>query len=166
MLLLAAAVTVSLPMIMHAENFVDRAPRSSGERLKIWQAGYDSFLAHPLGIGPGAFKYVGHSPYNAEGSREELHNDYMGALVERGVQGLFAHLVFMGTIIGMVWYCLKQSQTEREFFWRMGMAAVVLYILIDSFTHEVMHDRHVWVAFAIIAAEEKLIKRSRAGVQA
>jgi O-antigen ligase len=160
-LALAAVATIILPIIMGTKNFVDRAPRSSHERFKIWQAGYETFLAHPMGVGPGAFKYVGHSPYNAEGTREELHNDYMGALVERGVLGLFAHLAFMGTMIGMVVYCLRQARTEREFLWGTGMAAVILYILTDSFTHEVMHDRHVWVAFAIIAAEEKLIRHSR-----
>jgi O-antigen ligase len=160
-LMLAAVATVILPMVMAEKNFVDRAPRSSHERFKIWQAGYETFLAHPMGVGPGAFKYVGHGPYNAEGTREELHNDYMGALVERGVLGLFAHLAFMGTLISMVVYCLRQARTDKEFLWATGMAAVILYILTDSFTHEVMHDRHVWVAFAIIAAEEKLIRHSR-----
>jgi O-antigen ligase len=160
-LMLAAAVTVSLPMIMQTKNFVDRAPRSSEERFEIWQAGYESFFAHPMGVGPGAFKYVGHSPYNAEGTRTELHSDYMGALVERGVLGLFAYLAFVSTVISMVVYCLKQAETEREFLWGLGMAAVSMFIFTNALTHEVMHDRHVWVAFAIIAAEEKLIKRSR-----
>lgn len=160
-LMLAAVATVILPVVMETKNFVDRAPRSSGERFKIWQAGYETFLAHPMGVGPGAFKYVGHSPYNAEGTREELHNDYMGALVERGVLGLFAHLAFMGTLISMVVYCLRQARAGREFLWATGMAAVILYVLTDSFTHEIMHDRHVWVVFAIIAAEERLIGRSQ-----
>ncbi|ADJ29592.1 O-antigen ligase family protein [Nitrosococcus watsonii] len=164
--MLAAVITVSMPMIMQTENLFERAPKSSEGRLKIWQAGYESFLAHPMGIGAGAFKYIGHGPYNAEGGRSELHSDYMGALVERGILGLLAHLIFLGTIISMALYCLKQAQTEREFFWGIGVGAVVLYILIDSVTHEVMHDRHVWVIFAIIAAEEKLIKRSRARAQA
>jgi hypothetical protein len=61
----------------------------------------------------------------------------------------------------MVVYCLKQAETEREFLWGLGMAAVSMFIFTNALTHEVMHDRHVWVAFAIIAAEEKLIKRSR-----
>ena len=54
---------------------------------------------------------------------------------------------------------MKSARTDKEFFWACGLSAMFLFILIDAGSHEVMHYRHVWIAFVLIAVQAKLWNR-------
>jgi O-antigen ligase len=143
-----------LPQLMQVPNFLDRAQDSSEGRYFIWKAGFESFINNPLGmgIGPGGFKETG-------GVEAELHSDYLSFLVERGIIGFIGLLSLVGTVVSMLRHCIKNAHSEQEFLWAVGLCAIFLFILINALTHEVMHFRHVWFAFALIAAQEKLIRK-------
>jgi O-antigen ligase len=144
-----------VPQLMEVPNFVDRSQGSSEGRYFIWKAGFESFINNPLGIaiGPGGFVET------ATDVGDEIHSDYLSFLVERGIIGFIGLFVLLGTVVSMLMHCIKNTRSEQEFLWAVGLCAMFLFILINALTHEVMHFRHVWFAFALIAAEEKLIKR-------
>jgi O-antigen ligase len=148
-----------LPQLLSSENFVNRAPKSAGSRLAIWKAGYETYRDHPLGIGPGSFKSAGHGPFNKEGTRAELHNDYLGFLVERGTIGFIGYLSWLGTMAWMLRYSIKGAKSEQELSWALALTGMFIFNLVDSFHHEGMHYRHVWVVFALIVAQYRITKR-------
>ena len=148
-----------LPQVMTAHNYLDRAPGSAEGRFEIWKAGLKSFADSPLGIGigPAGFMEAGGGPYNTKtGTRKELHSDYVAFLVERGIIGFIGFLFLLGTIAAMLFRCLRRTSSERELLWVLGLCGIFCFILIDALTHEVMHTRYVWIAFAMIAIQDKL----------
>lgn len=147
-----------LPQVMTVRNYLDRLPESAEGRYEIWKAGLKSFADSPLGvgIGPAAFKEAGRGSFNAEGTRKEIHSDYFAFLIERGIIGFIGFLFLLGTIAAMLFRCLRRTSSERELLWVLGLCGIFCFILIDALTHEVMHARYVWIAFAMIAIQDKL----------
>lgn len=148
-----------LPQLMEVPNFLDRSQGSSEGRYLIWKAGFESFTNNPLGIaiGPGGFAET------AKDIQDEIHSDYLSFLVERGIIGFIGLVALLGTVVSMLMHCIRNTRSEEEFLWAVGLCAMFVFILINALTHEVMHFRHVWFAFALIAAEEKLIRRELIG---
>jgi len=70
----------------HLESIITgRAARSSGGRLALWQRGLAAFEEHDVliwGVGPENFREV-----DPSGNDNQLHNDTLALLVERGVTG-------------------------------------------------------------------------------
>jgi O-antigen ligase len=133
-------------------------------RYFTWEAGLESFINNALGIaiGPGGFaetvKVTG-GYWGASVEPLEPHSDYLSFLVERGIIGFIGLLLLVGTIVSMLMHCMKNTCSERGFLWAVGLCAMFLLILINALAHEVVYFRHVWFAFALIAAQEKLINR-------
>ena len=151
--------TLILPQLMEVPNFWDRSEGSSEGRYLIWKAGFESFINNPLGIaiGPGGFAET------ARDIQDEIHSDYLSFLVERGIIGFIGLFALLGTVVSMLMHCIRNRRSEEELLWAVGLCAMFLFILVNALTHEVMHFRHVWFAFALIAAEEKLIRRELIG---
>jgi O-antigen ligase len=147
-------------------NFLDRLPKSTDERTVIWKTGIDTFLSNPMGtgIGPGGFGEAGFvsGGYWGVGRRISLHSDYLSFLVERGVLGFAGLIIFLVAVALTARRCLRTARSEREMLWACGLIAMFLFILIDAGSHEVMHYRHVWLAFGLLAAQAKIQGRALA----
>lgn len=72
------------------------------QRMSLWQAAWDMFLAHPLiGVGPGNFD-VAYLQYALPGWPQlpgHAHNYYLNLLAETGLLGLGAYLLFLMTLL-------------------------------------------------------------------
>jgi hypothetical protein len=65
-----------------------------------------------------------------------------------------------GALAKMLLQTIKTESSKREFLWIIGLSGMFIFILSFSLTHEVLHFRHVWCSFALIAIEYKLRKKN------
>lgn len=157
--LVAAAI---FPRAFGVHNFLDRLPHSYGGRAVLWRTGLETFLHNPLGIGigPGRFKeevVIFEGPFEL-GSPKELHSDYLSFLVERGVLGFAGLLFLLGAIGSKLRSAWRHARDELERRWVLGLCGMFAFVLVDAVSHEVMHYRHLWVAFALVVAQERLLR--------
>lgn len=155
---LSAVIVVAAvsPWWLDTHNFLDRLPKSTDERTVIWQTGIETFLRNPLGtgIGPGGFGVAGFvsGGYWGVGRRISLHSDYLSFLVERGVLGFTGLLLLLVALALGLRRCLRAVKSDRELLWVASLAGMLVFILVDAVSHEVMHYRHVWLAFGLMTA--------------
>ena len=105
-----------------------------------------------LGIGPASTKPLlaaGHYPY-----ANEAHDDFLAALSERGVLGLFGLLLLVGIV------ATRASPIIR---WQLsapmaaavprpaGIVAALLVLGVNTVYEEVLHFRPLWMLFGIVA---------------
>jgi len=149
-----------LPMALHMENFLDRLPRSSSGRVQTWKVGWGAFLDNPLGlgVGPGGFERLAIVTGGqwGVGNRMSLHSDYLAYLVERGILGFAGLLVLFGSIALMLIRGIRACVTSEDRLWMFALSAMFLFTTVDSFSHEMMHYRHVWAALGLMAAQVHL----------
>lgn len=106
-----------------------------------------------LGRGPLSTKVVLAEQQAAE--IKEAHNDYAAALVERGVLGALAVLLLVGSLMvrGLSAGIGKLSEGVEAAVPRpAALIGAIQCCLIAGMFYEVLHFRHVWAAFAIVAA--------------
>ena len=149
----AARARQSAPVL---RDSIGREAESGGSRQTLVREGFSLWLRgeSPLGLGPGGTKaalLAEQSPYV-----KEAHNDYVAALVERGVlggAGLAALIVLVvvrarriarpGRAAAGVRRRDPPAGTARRGRGRRAMSALF---------YEVLHFRHVWALFGLIAA--------------
>jgi O-antigen ligase len=131
---------------------VGRYDKSSGGRFDLWGRGINVLLEHNAffwGVGPENFRAV-----DPSGNDNQLHNDTLAFLVERGLLGLIG-LGLFATIT------LKKSiqtlQIFREDPKRAGPGVVVFLaalvaIFVESLTHQIFHTREMWLVLALLEA--------------
>ncbi len=162
--LVVTAVALA-PGIRTIHNYFDRLPKSVDERAVIWSAGFKSFRDNPMGtgIGPAGFNEVGFvsGGYWGVGRRISLHSDYLSFLVERGVLGFAGLAAFLLSVGAMLLEGIRATRSERNLLWWLGLGAMFVFILIDAASHEVLHYRHVWLAFGLIAAQSRIAQDGR-----
>jgi O-antigen ligase len=133
------------------------AVESAEDRIPLWLDAIDSFEHFPLGVGPANFNRLG-GPISRD--YHGPHNEYIGMLVERGPLGLAG---WVGILV-----CLALGvHAARSVSSALPLAVEPLYgvvavIAIHASTMEVFHFRHVWMAFAVVAAatfQAELLKR-------
>lgn len=106
-----------------------------------------------LGRGPLSTKVVLAEEQAAE--IKEAHNDYAAALVERGVLGALAILLLLGSLfvrtlsagVGKI-----SEGVEAALPRPAALLGAIQGCLIAGMFYEVLHFRHVWAMFAIVAA--------------
>jgi len=154
-------------VLANSEHFLDRLPKSAGERSVVWSSGIRSFLDNPLGIGvgPAGFREVGYvsGGHYGIGRRISLHDDYLAFLVERGVIGFAGLLLLFASLGRALLGLLERSRTDDELISAAALTGMFVFILADSAFHEVTHYRHVWLAFSLILASERLQQGRLAG---
>jgi hypothetical protein len=134
-------------------DWIGRSDSSASERVVILQETWDLFQqAGPLGTGPNATKPLltdTLAPY-----AHQAHDDYVAAVVERGVFGGLAIL----TLICAIWFRTAGAlggRLKRDFAAvvarRAPLAGALLGLGAAAAYYEVMHFRHVWALLAIIA---------------
>jgi O-antigen ligase len=86
---------------------------------------------------------------------KEAHSDYWAALVERGVIGFLGLVVLVGSILTYCWFVLSRPRTPA-FVWAVprpeGLVAAAAACLLAGTVYEILHLRHVWFVFAMVAA--------------
>lgn len=133
---------------------VGRGDRSLESRTSLFRAEFDLFRAAPLiGRGPASTRSA---LEEAGASRvKEAHNDYLAALVERGPLGFIGLLVLIGAV------AMRSAGTApgrlapafaRAVPGTGAFAGAGVMLAVTAATHEVLHYRHTWALFGILAA--------------
>ena len=115
---------------------VDRYSASKGVRTEIWHQAWATWIARPLGSGPGGFSQS--AAYTLDGTGAETHNDFLGILVDLGAIGC---LLWCLALIGL--YLLSEASRP-----------VVALFAAASLTINAINFRHIWYFLALIVAYE------------
>jgi lipopolysaccharide/colanic/teichoic acid biosynthesis glycosyltransferase/O-antigen/teichoic acid export membrane protein len=135
-------------------NSIGRSAQSSNERGLLIQETIELYrTSHGVtGLGPASTKPLlttGLYPY-----ANEAHNDWLAALVERGVLGLGALLLLAGCVIARAGPAVRRplsAPMAAAVPAPAGIVAAILAVSINSFYEEVLHFRPLWMLFGIAA---------------
>ncbi|HEV7726770.1 MAG TPA: O-antigen ligase family protein [Modestobacter sp.] len=156
--LVAAATQSDNPLLRYS---VGRGERSAEGRSSLFAEQFELYQRGDLlGIGPaGTRDALGAETASAA---KEAHNDYLGALVERGPLGALA----LAGLVGVVGARAVRT-TRRPLSPRLAEAVPVPAALVGAcaafaftaLTHEVLHYRWLWILFAMVAALHLLLRQ-------
>jgi len=136
---------------------IGRLQQSSSERATL--ASEIAGLYRPdtlFGVGPTATEYTlrsNQSPYP-----KEAHNDFIAALIERGLLGELAILALVGAVIVYASGVWRLERSAPGVGFRAVLPAplflvgATIVIAVGSLTHEVLHDRTIWTLLGLVAA--------------
>jgi hypothetical protein len=135
-------------------NSIGRGAQSSGERAELTKE--TTGLVNTsglLGSGPNTTEQLlrdQQAPYP-----KQAHNDWIAALVERGVLGLGA-VALLTMDVGARALSVRDSSHLDERYAAVLPAAyhltgALVTVGVFSFTHEVLHDRTAWTLFGLVA---------------
>lgn len=135
-------------------NSIGRSGQSSSERSELVGELLQLYQQSDgvLGLGPASTKPIltaQNAPYP-----NMAHDDFLGALTERGVVGLFGLLLLVGTVA--MWAApLVRRRLSAGFAAAVprpaGLVAGLLALCVIAFYEEVLHFRFLWALFAIVA---------------
>jgi hypothetical protein len=135
---------------------LDRADKSSSGRLALWQRGLGVLIQRdgPLiaGVGPESFRVI-------DGRGNQLHNDFLAFVVERGVFGGLGFILLIAIACWRAFSLLPRSGAPES---QLGVRSAVFLaatasIAVESLTHQVFHSRELWV---VLATQEALVYQS------
>jgi hypothetical protein len=135
-------------------DWVGRSPSSIGDRTLLLNESVGLFYQGGLlGEGPGSTK-----PRLIDGQAsfvKEAHDDYMAVLTERGVLGALGLLMLLTSVLVRSWTIATrplrpavQAVVPRP----NALLGAVVGTLASSTVYELLHVRHLWALFALIAA--------------
>ena len=128
---------------------VGRFERSSGGRFNLWQRGIDVLLennAYFWGVGPDNFRVV-----DAAQTDNQLHNDTLAFLVERGLIGVTGLVLFAGIAIRRAITILQLARKDPKHV-RLELVvflAVIVATIVVSLTHQLFRTRELWLVIAL-----------------
>ena len=133
---------------------IGRSSQSAQEREWLIQETIVLFeQGAPWGLGPGSTKPLLQTqlaPY-----AYQTHDDYIESIVERGVIGAFGLLVLIGSLGVRTWAVATKplAPAFAELFPRMApLVGALLGLAVSASYYQILHFRHVWAFFAVIAA--------------
>jgi O-antigen ligase len=105
-----------------------------------------------LGRGPGSTK----ASLAAQGFGyvKEAHNDYLATLIERGLLGGIGLLLLIGGVVlrsGPLQLRRLDPRYASVIPVPAALLAALVVVAVIAFSHEVLHFRHVWALFGIVA---------------
>lgn len=135
-------------------DWVGRSPSSIEDRKLLLNESVGLFYQGSLlGEGPGSTK-----PRLIDGQAsfvKEAHDDYFAALTERGVLGVLGLLLLLAAVLIRAWTIATRPlrPAVRAVVPRPNaLLGAVVGTLASSTVYELLHVRHVWTLFAVIAA--------------
>jgi len=158
----AARARVSAPVL---RDSIGREAESGGSRQTLVHEALSLWLRDdsPLGVGPSGTKAAleaEQAPYV-----KEAHDDYLAAVVERGVLGGVALAWLVAMVAVRSWRISRRDALRPEFAAVLPrpelLAAAAGAVLLSALFYEVLHFRHVWALFGLIAAVEIWGRRER-----
>jgi O-antigen ligase len=144
---------------------VGRFDKSSGGRFDLWSRGLGVLLDHNAffwGVGPENFREV-----DPSGHDNQLHNDTLAFLVERGLLGLIGLGLFAGITLKKSFQILQIFRNDPK----RARAGVVIFlaalaaILVESLTHQIFHTREMWLVLAVLEAVLYKMLTSEYGIE-
>jgi O-antigen ligase len=143
-------------------NSVARSDKGASDRVLLVSENLAVYRSHGIaGAGPGGTKALlaaEQAPYV-----KEAHNDYLAALLERGVLGAIGLLALWAAVIGRCLRLCSRRPDPRllEVMARPEMlASAALAAATFGWFHEALHFRHVWVVFGLVAATSLMTGRA------
>jgi O-antigen ligase len=135
------------------QRSVARGPNSAEGRATLYAEEFELYRSdNLLGIGPANTKASLKRSFAV--SVEEAHDDYLAALVERGVVGALGLLLLIASVAVMA-YSVVRRPLSQAFADRLGnssaIAGAVAAMAVYAMTHELLHYRHVWALLGILA---------------
>jgi hypothetical protein len=126
-----------------------RYDKSSAGRFGLWGRGVNVLLennAFLWGVGPENFRVV-----DASGNDNQLHNDTLAFLVERGLLGLIGLGLFAGIGMSKAVHILQiyEKDPKRAGFEVVVFLAALTATIVESLTHQVFHSRELWLVLAV-----------------
>lgn len=110
----------------------------------------------PWGIGPGRTEEQ--MRIDQESYVREAHNDYVAAVLERGFLGGLALVVLLYVLLLRCLRIGRRNALREEYAEVVPrpelLSALVVVFLVSGLFYEVLHYRHAWALFGLIAALE------------
>ena len=111
--------------------------------------GLDVLLEHNAffwGVGPENFREV-----DPSGNDNQLHNDTLAFLVERGLIGLIGLAMFAAITLQKSVQTLQifRKDPKRARPGVVVFLAALTAILVESLTHQIFHTREMWLVLAV-----------------
>ena len=134
---------------------VARTPKSVEGRTTLFAAGMQLYRTGSLlGRGPASTRTTLDQSFTTS-KIKEAHNDYLATLVERGPLGVIG-LLILAAGIGMRAFAVSLRPLKvpfaRVLMRPSALAGIVVVLAFTAVTHEVLHYRHAWALFGVIAA--------------
>jgi O-antigen ligase len=132
-------------------------------RFVSWEAGIQTFLEHPMGVGPGQYEtysadYQNQIAWNSVVT-PSAHSTIMRLLMESGTFGLLTMLFFFWLIFRMGQNILQTTTIRNNVFIRhqsVWALAALTGTLAESILIDTLHWRHLWVIAGLVLALHKL----------
>jgi O-antigen ligase len=144
---------------------VGRYDKSSGGRFDLWQRGIDALVEHNAffwGVGPENFRVV-----DTAEADNQLHNDTLAFLVERGLIGVLGLALFAGVAVSRA-FSILQFAGKAPNTAHLGLViflAVIAATMVESLTHQMFRTRELWLVLAIMEAVYFYMKTSESGAE-
>jgi hypothetical protein len=166
-ILAVVVVVVALAPALFLESPVDAARSVGDTELFHGSLGrFDSSLAGRVGriqeslrlFGPQLLLGIGPSTTNETllardaPIQGEMHDDYVAALVERGIVGAIGVLMLFGVAV-VAALTIPDPEGLRAEGWSVNpVVGAVTAVMITGLSLETLHFRHVWLVFALVFA--------------
>jgi hypothetical protein len=135
------------------ERSVGRASRSAAGRANLFSHEFELFLTGSLmGRGPASTKANLALTYGDV--VKEAHDDYLATLTERGVLGVIGLLLFI-VGVGIRASAVSRGRLSEPYAGIVRVPSALIggavALAISAITHEILHYRHVWAFFGLLA---------------
>ena len=159
----ASRARQSAPLL---RDSIGREAESGSSRQTLVRESFSLWLQRdsPVGLGPGGTKaalLADQVPYV-----KEAHDDYLAAVVERGLLGGAALIALIVLVVVRSWRIGRRNALRPEFAAVIPrpelLGAAAAAVLVSGLFYEVLHFRHVWALFGLIAAVELWARRPAA----
>ena len=131
-----------------------RGDRSLRDRVDLFRTELALFQQEPL-LGRGPSSTRDSLDELGQGRAKEAHNDYLASLVERGpigAAGLIFLIVAVGVRLAGTGPRSLSPRWARAAPGSAALAGVAAVLIVSAATHEILHYRHVWALFGLLAA--------------
>ncbi len=140
-------------------NSVARSDQGASDRALLVTENLALYRANdPIGAGPGGTKALlaaGQAPYV-----KEAHNDYLAALLERGVLGAVGLVVLWAAVAGRCLRLCARSPDPRLLAVMARpdlLAGAVIAAMTFGWFHEALHFRHIWAVLGLVAGASLMV---------
>ncbi|MDE2313107.1 MAG: O-antigen ligase family protein, partial [Elusimicrobia bacterium] len=138
------AVVFLSPRFSHAEGSLNIKGPSFADHLSLWKTAWRMFLDHPLfGVGLSHFSTLFpqyHSvPFEGEVHFGNAHNLYLHQMAERGLAGLAALILLLGTMVRRAWLLRRKS------FYGLWFLIWIIAFLFLNITESALQVGMVWM---------------------